>query len=283
MEAFRMATRTWVTVLVLISLAAVPARGGAVRTLDGKTVYGEIKIDSTNVVVSGGGKTTTVPLDEVLHADVTAIAPASEPAATDLQPDRFNDIRQWTGADVGNTKHPGKAIFEGPRLVLAGAGMDVAFREDTTRDDFYFYHRPLQADGQIVARVISFTEIGRSARVGVMLRAGLDPQAPHAMLGLSGGKWAFQFRAKPKDAAQREEQGGADGECWLKLVRRGGRVTAFGSRDGRDWKPLGSCQGLPTGELQVGLAVASRQPEKVCTAIISDVSVTTSRSSSDVE
>lgn len=269
-----MAMRIGVAILVLCLTGVVPAWAGVVRTLDGKVVYGDIKGDGDNLLVSGGGSTTTVPIDQVLHADLTAELPLPESSAADARLERFNDIRQWTATDVGKTKHPGKTIFEGSRIILAGAGMDVAYREDTTRDDFYFYHRPLPADGQIVARVISFTQERRAARVGIIMRAGLDPQAPHAMLGLSGSRRCFQFRSKPRGTTQREERGGAEDDSWLKLVRRGSRITAFGSRDGREWKPLGSCDALPAGELQVGLAVASRQPERICTAVLADVSVT---------
>lgn len=56
-------------------------------------------------------------------------------------------------------------------------------------------------------------------------------------------------------------QGYAGGDCYLRMERRGSRVTGFTSADGTAWKPLKPIDTLWPSRLQVGLSAANSNSE----------------------
>ena len=61
--------------------------------------------------------------------------------------------------------------------------------------------------------------------------------------------------------------------CWLKLVRRGGTITAYRSGDGSEWQVVGSESIALSDPIYIGLAVASRMQAMSNLSIFDNVSV----------
>src|SRR5207245_7356434 len=77
-------------------------------------------------------------------------------------------------------------------FLISGAGTGF----DGVADNFHFLHQTLRGNVQITARHEAFTNGPPTALSGIMLRAGTEPDAPFAMLGIGpGGEITFRFRS----------------------------------------------------------------------------------------
>ena len=63
-----------------------------------------------------------------------------------------------------------------PNIVVRGAGADIW----GSADAFHYAYKALNGDGEIVARVVSVTNVDVWTKVGVMIRDGLTAGAAHA-------------------------------------------------------------------------------------------------------
>ncbi|MEV6108921.1 ABC transporter permease subunit [Streptomyces sp. NPDC051940] len=135
------------------------------------------------------------------------------------------------------------------------------------QDRFRFLHQPLTGDGEIVARVASLTAedhrgpdgktrgVEGWAKAGVLIKDGAESGAGYAALTATakhGVRLQWDFT---------EDRAGSDTAAagsWLRLVREGGTVTGYESRDGRDWQKVGTVTpaSLPR-TAEIGLFVAS--------------------------
>lgn len=189
----------------------------------------------------------------------------SEFAATPLVP------RPWNSQDVGPTGAPTFVRFEadsvrlstagrgspdesGPRRFAGGKGHGASRRQE---GGFHFVYRSMRGDGEIVARVVPGTV---SADAGLVVRRDLTEDAPMAFVGNASGQ-SPAFRRGPHGGRRGTNvaSGGESpgGPYWVRLVRRGDIVTAFRSKDGRDWAETGK-ETVPLNETAyVGLALAS--------------------------
>ena len=189
----------------------------------------------------------------------------SEFAASPLVP------RPWSSQDVGPTEAPMFVRFEADSVRLSSAGRgspgDSASRRSAggkghgagrrQEGGFHFVYRSMRGDGEIVARVVPGAV---SADAGLVFRRDLTEDAPMAFVGnVSGQSPAFRRGPHGGRRGANVAPGGESpgGPYWVRLVRRGDIVTAFRSKDGRDWAETGK-ETVPLNETAyVGLALAS--------------------------
>lgn len=175
----------------------------------------------------------------------------------------------WQAFDVGSVGVPGSTTESGGTFTVRGAGADIW----GTADAFQFAARPLNGDGDIVARVVNVSGTQAWTKAGVMLRSSLDPASAHAFMLVSLGKGtAFQRRPFAGATSVNTSAGGA-APFWVKLTRQGATVTAFVSADGSSWTVVGS-DAMPVGPLLAGLAVTNHDASQLAVGIFDNVAVT---------
>ncbi|MEU2747200.1 alginate lyase family protein [Streptomyces collinus] len=98
----------------------------------------------------------------------------------------------WKTRDIGSVRIPGSALFDGERFVLEASG---------TADTHRLAYLPLRGDGTITARIV-YPLSSQYSKIGVTVRAGLDPDAAHAAMLIQGlplhtwsGVWSLRAEA----------------------------------------------------------------------------------------
>ncbi len=176
----------------------------------------------------------------------------------------------WMSADIGDVGREGAWVEDGARMRVRGAGADIWNSEDA----FRFVWRSIEGDVDMIARLERLDSTRPWTKAGVMIRGGLERGAPHAfMLGSAGKGLAFQRRAAAGGATSHTSAGSGAAPRWLKLSRRGNRLTAFHSVDGRQWTLAGS-DSIALGPVAfVGLAVSSHTRTATSEALFDGVTV----------
>jgi len=268
-------------VFVVVCCCTPSSRAAVVRTLDGKTLEGELRLDNGRLTIAPknapGGQGIPIDLANVLELRTKSpTAPPSGGGTGTVRPPAAGPTAGvWTSADVGTVKTLGRTEVDATTLRVEGAGIDIGYKDQPTVDHFRFVHQPLRGDGEIVARLTSFTQDGRSARVGIMFRDRLEPNAPNAMLFCMGSNVGFQGRLTTggETVAVPKSLQPVKLPVYLKVVRSGITLTAFISKDAKEWKQIGSQRVALPNEPLVGIAVTSRQPDKLCTAVFEEVTL----------
>ena len=174
----------------------------------------------------------------------------------------------WQARDIGATGLAGHTTGSNGTFTVTGAGADIW----GTADGFQFVSQMLDADGDVVARVVSVSGSQPWTKAGVMFRSTTDPASAHAFMLISLGKAAaFQRRPNPGGLTIHTA---ADGTApsWVKLARRGTLVIASISSDGATWTVVGT-ETLPAGSVLAGLAVTSHDATQLATATFDNVTV----------
>lgn len=166
----------------------------------------------------------------------------------------------WRATDVGGSAG-GRTEITGSEFRLEGSG-DVAFDVDR----FHFAFQTITGDGAIQARLVqhSGSDVGGGywPKAGIMVRAGLQPGAPNALLFLvendSFEGAVFQERRTPYgETSVIGARSGVLAPRWLRLEREGSSVRALTSNDGEAWTMVGTAAISVGQDVLIGLAVAS--------------------------
>ncbi|MFI5378395.1 MAG: NPCBM/NEW2 domain-containing protein [Tepidisphaerales bacterium] len=230
------------------------APGGVVKTIDGKTYEGEIRLESSDAlsVMPKGGAAAKLALDDVLLADFRA---------AETGPDR------WVSRDVGPVTIPGVMRVQGTTVSVKGSGAAMA----GDKDEFHYACQVLKGDGQIVARVASVGQTDRLARAGLMLRATFDQTSTYAAVAAQAGGGAVFAQRNRMGGAPRAGSFNAGVPTWLKLVRRGDNYTGFFSADGEIWEQIASESFPMPQQIFVGLFVCAFKRDAASTAVFERV------------
>jgi uncharacterized repeat protein (TIGR03806 family) len=178
--------------------------------------------------------------------------------------------RGWQDADIGDVGLTGEASFLNGRFNLIASGGDIWGYADA----FHFVYRPLNGNGQIIARVFSMQYTDPWAKAGVMFRENISVDAKDVFMGLSGqGGSTLQWRPIAGDRTS----GSVDGPpaklpYWVKLTRVGDVFTGYVSSDGINWKTVGSGTVPMNKNLLVGLAVTSHNNSALNSTLFEHVS-----------
>ena len=205
---------------------------------------------------------------------VTATAQFADVAVTGAPADG------WTGRDVGTVTTAGRTAAVSGGLELTASG-DIW----STADRMHLAYQVLPADGALVARVSTPQGPREWSKAGLMVRRDLEPGSAHAWFGLSQLGVHLQHRPRPGSAtAGGVDDWGVSGPAWLRIERRGTRVTASRSADGRAWEPFGQVEvpGLGAGPVLIGPAVSAAEFGEpiVATGRFTDLRIDTDRATS---
>jgi regulation of enolase protein 1 (concanavalin A-like superfamily) len=227
---------------------SVPAFAGTVRTLDGNTYTGDVRLDTGGLLVitpADGSGIKKLDLDQVLHATVgktpsleTAVTAGSKTAAP-YHTENSQIPAPWTATDIGALSEKGYAKFtnEGQVFSIKSAGGNIGAADD---DAFCFVNQPVTGDFDLLARITSVADPKVTA--GLMLRAGPEPGATYAAIFYVAGDSRFFKRTRTNQATQAGTVGAARSPLPLtmRLTRRADTISAAWSRDGATWQSLGS-------------------------------------------
>ncbi len=259
--------------LLLLALFATPAHAGTVRTIDGKTYEGDLRLDKNQILITPK-RTAVVRIDltNVLSADFKSPAKPAVPAAP--PPPQKLDAA-WKTADVGRVGVPGSVQLAGGVWSLKGAGNNIAAQADT----FYFVYQELKTgDAQIIARLDDLQRGANGAKVGLMLRESLDRSAPNVLLCVIPQEgFNLSWRTEPGGPTSRAALSEEPLPVWLRLVRSAGTVTAFKAAEGGKWIQVGKPVewAASAKSILAGLAVCSHDVNNPCAATFQGVKVST--------
>jgi hypothetical protein len=246
---------------ILTVFLMLPAGASVVKTFDGKTFEGEIKLERSGelTVIQRTGAMARVELANILLAQFKA--QAGEAAG----PGR------WTGRDIGEVAVPGSAGFAGNAITVKASGAGLS----ADKDSGYFVYQRMVGDGQIVARVTAIQETNKQALAGVMIRASLESNSAYAMaLARAGDRASFHYRARA--GVQATSSGGAVGAppIWVKLARHGARLSAYTSNDGENWDLVALENIILPPATLVGVMVSAHNNNAVCAATFEKITIT---------
>jgi uncharacterized repeat protein (TIGR03806 family) len=187
-----------------------------------------------------------------------------------LPPNKSSLPPNWAHADIGDVGLKGDASFLDGHFNVIASGTDIW----DTNDSFHFAYKPMDGDGQIVARVTSMQFTDPWAKAGVMFRENLSPGSKHAMMVVTaGGFSAYQWRPTP-DAASRNTDGPSTKlPQWVKLVRAGDTFTGYISADGENWQRVDSIAVPMAQKIYVGLVVSAHNNAALNSTLFDNVEV----------
>jgi regulation of enolase protein 1 (concanavalin A-like superfamily) len=246
-------------IIFILSLCAA-LKAGVVQTLDGKSYTGEVRLAGGDLVVvtPAQGAAVKVALSEILSVQLKDPTPIGAANA------------RWIGHDIGSPPVQGTARFVGQNVIVRGTGADIGM----DRDEGYFVYQQLAGDGQITARIESIGKTNVLAKAGVMIRGSLDKAAPSAFAMIQANeRAAFRHRGRPTAVSTTVGDREAELPAWVRLVRRGDRITGYYSDDGADWQEMGWANVWINGQALIGVAVTSHNNNAVCTVAFEKVSV----------
>jgi hypothetical protein len=239
---------------VILCSASAFARVGIVRTLDGRTFEGQIRITPEQIIVVSAERGQVVAVGP---AEVSSISfPMNLPGITENPVLSGALPAEWRETDIGHARIDGSTRHERGTFTVRSAGLNI----DGERDSFHYVYKPVRGDCEIIAQVTSIQYTYPSAKAGLMMRQDLGDYSRNVMIALTamtGG--ALQFR--PNDRANTDSFAvpGAFAPQWLKLRRRGNEFSAFISQNGRVWSLIEKVSMAMDENFYVGLAVASAQ------------------------
>jgi hypothetical protein len=163
----------------------------------------------------------------------------------------------WQQRDIGDVGLAGSAT-EGPDgdLFINGAGSDIW----GTADSFFFLYQPIE-DGVIRSNSPSEDATNPHAKIGLMIRATLDPDSPHVILDMQpDGGIEFMTRQVKGGSTTFVAGTGPAPHAWGYLTRSNGTVTAtLCAFNAPSCQTLGSVP-FPSGFAYAGAVVTSHDP-----------------------
>jgi regulation of enolase protein 1 (concanavalin A-like superfamily) len=247
--------RLLVVVSLLLCFSAF-ARVGVVRTVDGRTLQGQVRITPERIVVVNAelGSITGVEITNLAFISFPTNAPASgvETFADESLP------HPWREVDVGFTRAAGSTRHESGIFTVRGAGENISGEADS----FHYVFKAVRGDSEIVAQVVGIQYTHSFAKAGLMMRENLNEYSRNVMLALTAERGgALQFRSTEHFNTEAMPTRALFAPMWLKLKRQSNDFTAYISPNGRRWSLLEKIS-LPMNEnIYVGLAVASAREE----------------------
>lgn len=128
-----------------------------------------------------------------------------------------------TLTDVGDPRVSGSFTLRNGRYSIEGVGREMW----NTPDQFTFLHAPLEGNTPLVARLASISPADPTARVGIMVRESLAPDAQFVQLVQSESEgrltWMVQWRTQLLGRSPHSVEDSSPAEtplAWAKLERR---------------------------------------------------------------
>lgn len=161
----------------------------------------------------------------------------------------------WLSTDIGTGMLAGNATFSGGTFTQSGSGL-VGGSADKLR----FSYQTLSGDGEIIARISSLQNTGAASTVGVMIRNSLEANSMQIFMGMSGAntyRW-IRRTSNGGSSSSTDSSTGTVPNTWVRVVRKGGTITAYKSTNGTTWTSVGSTSRTKfAANCYIGIAVAS--------------------------
>jgi hypothetical protein len=176
----------------------------------------------------------------------------------------------WTSTDVGAVGIAGSAALSGSTWTVQGSGADIW----GTSDSFQFVHKTMGDSGRVEARISDLQNTNPFAKAGVMVRAGLGPDAATVILNvkpnLGTGFGGVEFMVRSQTGSSMVFLSGSNGAqrpITLRLTWQGNRVVAQVFFDpGDNGITVGSATMAMPATTEAGLAVTSHDQTQLTTA-----------------
>jgi glucan 1,3-beta-glucosidase len=158
---------------------------------------------------------------ENLGAALTAPTPppVTLPAFAELPvvPGALDDPAPWQADDIGGALSGGQAV-NGNTMTIYGGGEDVW----NSTDQFRFVSQTAAGDFYLAATLEEFLDSHIYAKAGLMLRAGLEPDAPHFLLNLfPDGEVVLAWRSEKGGKMRQKSIGNVRPPAKMAMVRDG--------------------------------------------------------------
>ncbi|MDM7995525.1 MAG: hypothetical protein QUT30_07570 [Acidobacteriota bacterium] len=176
----------------------------------------------------------------------------------------------WGSAEVGATGISGSSSYSGSTYTVAGSGANIT----GSADAFRFAYQRISGDLTITARVVSLTNPNNWAKVGVMIRNGLDANAANALTAIRPNN-TTTFSRRIIAGGESTTTAGPTGQVpyWVRLRRSGNTFMSYVSTNGTSWTLVGSQSISMPVTVYVGLAVTANNNAALCTATFDNVSI----------
>lgn len=186
-------------------------------------------------------------------------------------------IAPWSSADIGAVGIPGHTqLGANPGEVIVKSSGDIGGAADA----FHYAYQQASGNVEIVAKIEHITPTTDEAEAGLMIRQGLEEDAPFVALMVpyirTGLKGVTLSRATAgSSAAKIEPNEEFQLPQWVRLVRMDNEFTSLVSADGSQWQVVGTVHVDLPDEVYVGLAAdaskTNSQVERYNTAQFSHV------------
>lgn len=177
-----------------------------------------------------------------------------------------------SGAAPSGCAITGGTFYDPPdgRFTVRASGTDIF----DTYDSFHYVYRSVGGDGSITARVTGVSPTNPSAKAGVMFRASLSPDSPHALMALTPDLGTILNLRKTQGALTGKVSGpSVTTPYWVRLTRTGTTITGSVSPDGNTWTTVGTQSISTAANILVGLAVTSHDNTVLNTSRFDHVSL----------
>ena len=143
-------------------------------------------------------------------------------------------------------------------------------------DGFHFAFKELTGTGSIIAKVENVGKTHVWAKAGVMIRNTLEPDSKHAMVVVTPSQGvSFQRRTATGAGSADTTETDITAPQWVKIERDiSGNFTGSYSSDGISWTQIDHASINMNATAYVGMVVTAHNPNEVCEAVFSDVSIT---------
>jgi hypothetical protein len=144
-----------------------------------------------------------------------------------------------TSVDIGTATAGSTTKIDDASWDISGSGEDIW----NNSDGFRFVYQSVSGDFSLVARVASIGNTDAWAKAGVMVRQSTAADSIQAMV-VATNENGFAFQRRTESAGSSDHTGGggtAYPNSWVRLVRTGGKITAYQATDagGRNFEPIG--------------------------------------------
>ena len=177
----------------------------------------------------------------------------------------------WQSTDIACRPAGGQKVLSGSAIDVYGGGRDIW----NAHDEFHFVWRSMTNDFVLTATIESLDEVNPYGKAGLMIRGGLEADAPHVLLHVfPSGQVDLGWRDKKGAAMQEKKFTILQFPLYLKLKKSTNRIDAAYSVDGQNWKDAGSFTfDWAGGACCAGMAVLSHDDRYLARGAFRDINI----------
>lgn len=193
----------------------------------------------------------------------------SDPDEVGGYPDLSDSSNPWNNSDIGSVGVAGSASFSSGTHTVSGSG-DLKGGEDR----FHFVYQEVTGNCEIIARVVSISNVDDDAAAGVMIRDNLNDNCRMAAMLITSGNGAKARRRTTTGGNTIDTTVSVSAPEWVKVKRTGETFKYYRGGDGVNWtlEKTVTIEGFGSST-HVGLAVTSDNNTLLATGVFTDVSL----------